>query len=102
MNGIRWLAIVNRSEPAMRALTAVAERNGEGSRPPITTVAFYTDPDTHAWYVREADEAVPMGPATYVDPETGHRRSRYLDEAFMVELLRRANVDAVWVGWGFL
>jgi acetyl/propionyl-CoA carboxylase alpha subunit/acetyl-CoA carboxylase carboxyltransferase component len=102
MTDIRRLAIVNRGEPAMRALTAVAELNGEGTRPPIATVVLYTDPDTHAWFVREADEAVPLGPATYVDPDSGHRRSRYLDEPFVVDLLTRAGVDAVWVGWGFV
>ncbi len=99
---IRRLAIINRGEPAMRALTAVAELNGAGVGPPITTVVLYTDPDAHAWFVREADEAIPLGPALYVDPESGHRRSRYLDEPFVVDLLCRAGVDAVWVGWGFL
>jgi acetyl/propionyl-CoA carboxylase alpha subunit/acetyl-CoA carboxylase carboxyltransferase component len=102
MPELRRLAIVNRGEPSMRALTAVAELNGEGARAPITTVVLYTDPDAQASYVREADEAVPLGPATYVDPETGHRQSRYLDEPLIVDLLCRANVDAVWVGWGFL
>ncbi len=102
MTEIRRLAIVNRGEPAMRALTAVAELNSEGTGPPITTVVLYTDPDAHAWYVREADEAVPLGPATYIDPDSGHRRSRYLDEPFVVDLLCRAGVDAVWVGWGFV
>src|SRR5689334_22976741 len=102
MTDIRRLAIVNRGEPAMRALTAVAERNGMADRPPITTVVLYTDPDADAWYVREADEAIPLGSATYVDPASGRRRSRYLDEAHVVELLCRAEVDTVWVGWGFV
>ena len=102
MTEIRRLAIVNRGEPAMRALTAVAELNGEGTRPPITAIVLYTDPDAHAWFVREADEAVSMGPATYVDPGSGHRRSRYLDEAYVIDLLTAAKADAVWVGWGFV
>src|SRR4029453_716851 len=70
--------------------------------PPIRTVVLYTDPDADAWYVREADEAVPLGPATFVDPADGARRARYLDEAAVMAALRRARVDAVWVGWGFL
>src|SRR5439155_13230742 len=102
MTEIRRLAIVNRGEPAMRALTAVAELNGEGTRPPITAIVLYTDPDAHAWFVREADEAVSLGPATYVDPGSGHRRSRYLDEAYVIDLLTAAKADAVWVGWGFV
>ena len=99
---IRRLAIVNRGEPAVRALTAVAELNQAGDQPPIRTVVLYTDPDADAWYVREADEAVSLGTATYVDPVDGTRRSRYLDEAAVIAALRRADVDAAWVGWGFV
>jgi acetyl/propionyl-CoA carboxylase alpha subunit/acetyl-CoA carboxylase carboxyltransferase component len=98
---IRRLGIVNRGEPAVRALTAVAELNQAGG-PPIRTVVLYTDPDADAWYVREADQAVPLGSATYVDPADGTRRSRYLDEAAVIAALRGADVDAVWVGWGFV
>jgi len=96
------LAIVNRGEPAVRALTAVSELNQVGDQPPIRTIVLYTDPDADAWYVREADEAVPLGSATYVDPADGTRRSRYLDEAAVVAALRGAQADAVWVGWGFV
>ena len=87
---IRRLAIVNRGEPAVRALTAVAELNQAGDQPPIRTIVLYTDPDADAWYVREADEAVPLGTATFFDPADGTRRSRYLDEAAVVAALRRA------------
>src|SRR5689334_13848881 len=104
---IRRLGIVNRGEPAMRLLTAVAELNREdrslgGDRPRITTVAFYTDPDAEAWFVQEADEAVHLGSATYLDPMDGHRKSRYLEEATVVAALAEASCDAVWVGWGFV
>jgi acetyl/propionyl-CoA carboxylase alpha subunit/acetyl-CoA carboxylase carboxyltransferase component len=99
---IRRLAIVNRGEPAVRALTAVAELNQAGDQPPIRTIVLYTDPDADAWYVRQADEAVPLGTATFFDPADGTRRSRYLDEAAVMAALNRAEVDAVWVGWGFL
>ena len=87
---IRRLAIVNRGEPAVRALTAVAELNQAGGQPPIRTVVLYTDPDADAWYVREADEAVSLGTATFVDPVDGTRRSRYLDEAAVIAALRGA------------
>jgi acetyl/propionyl-CoA carboxylase alpha subunit/acetyl-CoA carboxylase carboxyltransferase component len=104
---IRRLGIVNRGEPAMRLLTAVAELNHSGSSLDgaghrITTVALYTDPDTDAWFVQEADEAVHLGSATYVDPSDGHRKSRYLDESAVVEALQDASCDAVWVGWGLV
>jgi acetyl/propionyl-CoA carboxylase alpha subunit/acetyl-CoA carboxylase carboxyltransferase component len=110
---IRRLGIVNRGEPAMRLLTAVAELNSaaangssrataDGAGHAITTVAFYTDPDADAWFVQEADEAVCLGSATYLDPRDGHRKSRYLDEAAVVDALLAASCDAVWVGWGFV
>ena len=99
---IRRLAIVNRGEPAVRALTAVAELNQAGDRPPIRTIVLYTDADADAWYVREADEAESLGTATFVDPADGTRRTRYLDQAAVMAALRRSQADAVWVGWGFL
>ena len=76
----------------MRLLTAVAELNREelahGGKP-ITTVALYTDPDADAWFVQEADEAIHLGTATYLDPSDGHRKSRYLDEAGRGRCARR-------------
>ena len=86
----------------MRALTAVAELNAAGDQPQITTIVVHTDPDARAWYVREADEAVSLGPATYVDPADGRRKSSYLDEERVVAALCRARVDAAWPGWGFV
>src|SRR5690349_4173803 len=97
---IRRLAIANRGEAAMRALTAVHELNQAGDEPPITTIALHTDPDAQAWFVREADEAVPLGPATFADAATGRRQSRYLDEEAVLAALLHARADAVWVGWG--
>ncbi len=107
MKQIRRLAVVNRGEPAMRLLTAVAELNRvagsrHGTGPGITTVALYTDPDAEAWFVQEADEAISLGPATYLDPRDGHRKSAYLDEAAVVEAMVAAGCDAAWVGWGFV
>jgi acetyl/propionyl-CoA carboxylase alpha subunit/acetyl-CoA carboxylase carboxyltransferase component len=100
------LAIVNRGEAAMRALTTVADLNlggdGESPRVPITTVALYVDSDADSWFVLEADEAICLGSTSYLDPADGHRKSRYLDEAGVVEALVRADIDAVWVGWGFV
>jgi len=64
---IRRLAIANRGEPAMRVLVAVDELNRAGDHPPITTVVLHTDPDAQAWYVRQADEAVSLGAASFVE-----------------------------------
>jgi acetyl/propionyl-CoA carboxylase alpha subunit/acetyl-CoA carboxylase carboxyltransferase component len=101
---IHRLGIVNRSEPAMRLLTAVADLNRADTGPArrITTVAFYTAPDSDSWFVQEADEAVLLGPATFLDPRDGHRKSAYLDEAAVVAALVENSCDAVWVGWGFV
>ncbi len=100
---IKRLAIVNRGEPAMRLLAAVGELNRErGDDERITVIALYTDPDAKSWFVRQADEAVHLGSATWVDPSDGHRKSRYLDEDGLMRALAEARADAVWVGWGFV
>jgi acetyl/propionyl-CoA carboxylase alpha subunit/acetyl-CoA carboxylase carboxyltransferase component len=97
----RRLAIVNRGEAAMRCLHAVAELNaGAGER--LTTIAMYTDPDRRAWFVREADEAVHLGPATFLDPADGTRKITYLDHDLLISRLVEARAEAVWVGWGFV
>ena len=54
------LAIVNRGEPAMRAIRAVRELNEERDDP-ITLIALYTEPERQAMFVREADEAYCLG-----------------------------------------
>jgi acetyl/propionyl-CoA carboxylase alpha subunit/acetyl-CoA carboxylase carboxyltransferase component len=102
MSGIRRLAIVNRGEPAIRALNAIAELNRTGDGPPITVIVVYTDPDARAWFVRLADESICLGPATFVDPADGRRKSAYLDVERVVTALQAADVDTVWVGWGFV
>jgi acetyl/propionyl-CoA carboxylase alpha subunit/acetyl-CoA carboxylase carboxyltransferase component len=100
---IQRLAIVNRGEPAVRLLNAVAELNTERpSEERITTIALYTDPDAQAWFVRQADEAIHLGTPTFVDPADDRRKSRYLDEPGLLDALVQAKADAVWVGWGFV
>ena len=98
---IKRLAIVNRGEAAIRALTAVAELNHQVDRPKITTIALYTEPDADAWFVRRADEAIRLGAASYTDP-SGHHKATYLDEDLVVAAMLRAGADAAWVGWGLL
>ncbi len=107
------LAIVNRGEPAMRAIHAVRELNrevgshAEGGRastpaPVLTTIALYTEPDSRSMFVREADEAILLGPATFLDPRDGERKSAYLDYDRLRQVLVEARAEAVWVGWGFV
>ena len=59
----RRLAIVNRGEPAMRLIHAVRELNAQRDEP-IVLIALYTEVERQAMFVREADEAVCLGPAT--------------------------------------
>jgi acetyl/propionyl-CoA carboxylase alpha subunit/acetyl-CoA carboxylase carboxyltransferase component len=93
------IAIVNRGEPAMRLINAVREWNAEG-RPALRVIAVYTAPDRHATFVREADEAVLIGPADADDG--GFSASPYLDYAELERALRECRADAVWPGWGFV
>jgi acetyl/propionyl-CoA carboxylase alpha subunit len=95
------VAIVNRGEAAMRFINAVREFNQErGTR--IRTIALYTDPDRRSMFVREADEAFGLGPATVTDPRDGERTSSYLDYERLEAALAASKADAVWTGWGFV
>jgi len=100
MSGIRRLAIVNRGESAMRCLAAAGELGGDFGEP-VTTIALYTEPDAASLFVRQADEAVPLGPALVADPDGG-RHSAYLDLDKVMAALARARADSVWPGWGFI
>ena len=95
------VAIVNRGEAAMRFIHAVREFNQERGTS-LRTVALYTDPDRQAMFVRQADEAISLGPARIADPNTHHLKSSYLDYPRLEQALREARAEAVWVGWGFV
>ena len=94
------IAIVNRGEPAMRFIIAAREF-AEERRDPLHTIALYTDPDRRAMFVREADEAYALGPATHTT-ESGQRQSSYLDYERIERALVETNAEAVWPGWGFV
>ena len=95
------VAIINRGEPAMRLIHAVREINQEtGSS--LRTLAFFTEPDRRSMFVREADESVFLGPAAFVDPKDGQRKSKYLDYDALERALVSSKAQAAWVGWGFV
>ncbi len=76
----------------MRLIHAVRDLSAEtGTR--IETVALYTDADRSATFVREADLAYPLGPAS---------ARPYLDLAVLAKALAETGADAAWVGWGFV
>ncbi|GAB3271166.1 ATP-binding protein [Kineosporia babensis] len=86
------VAIVNRGEAAMRLIHAVRDLAAEsGAR--IETVALYTDADRNATFVREADIAYNLGPAS---------ARPYLNLALLEQALTETGADAAWVGWGFV
>ncbi len=95
------VAIVNRSEAAMRLINAVREFNQENGTC-LRTIALYTEPDRRAMFVREADEAVNLGPSRFVDDRDGHQKNSYLDYRRLEKAFAASRADAVWVGWGFV
>ena len=86
------IAIVNRGEAAMRLIHAARDLSAEtGAR--TETVALYTSADRTAMFVREADLAYSLGPAS---------ARPYLDHAVLERALIATGADAAWVGWGFV
>src|SRR4051794_3212373 len=76
----------------MRLIHAVRELTAEtGSR--IETVALHTDVERSATFVREADIAYDLGPAS---------ARPYLDLKLLERALLETGADAAWVGWGFV
>jgi acetyl/propionyl-CoA carboxylase alpha subunit/acetyl-CoA carboxylase carboxyltransferase component len=88
----RRIAIVNRGEAAMRLIHAARDLAAETATP-IETIALYTDVDRTATFVREADTAYELGPAS---------ARPYLDLAVLERALVETRADAAWVGWGFV
>lgn len=84
---IRRLLIANRGEIAVRVIRTCRERG-------ITPVAIYSDADASALHVRMADEAYRVGPAP--------SNQSYLDQDAILDVARRARIDAIHPGYGFL
>jgi acetyl/propionyl-CoA carboxylase alpha subunit/acetyl-CoA carboxylase carboxyltransferase component len=85
------IAVVNRGEAAVRLIHAVKDMCAAGED--LVTIALYTDAERLAMFVREADEAYPLGPAS---------ARPYLDLKVLERALVETRADAVWVGWGFV
>ena len=84
---IKKLLIANRGEIARRIMRT-AHRLG------VSTVAVYSDADADAPFVREAGEAVHIGPAP--------ARESYLQGDKILEAARQTGADAIHPGYGFL
>jgi len=92
------LAIIDRGEPAMRCISAVAELNRE-SAGQITTIALYLR-DTAAAIVREADEAMLLSPAAFAG--AGRQHGTRLDPVRLLAALHQTRADALWAGWDLI
>jgi acetyl/propionyl-CoA carboxylase alpha subunit/acetyl-CoA carboxylase carboxyltransferase component len=95
------IAIVNRGEPAIRFIRAVRQFNRE-NKTQLRTIVLHTEPDRHARFIQEADEAINLGEATFFDVRAGQRKPAYVDHDRVARSLQDCGADAVWVGWGFV
>ncbi|WP_033075242.1 acetyl/propionyl/methylcrotonyl-CoA carboxylase subunit alpha [Sphingopyxis sp. MWB1] len=84
---IQSLLIANRGEIACRIIRTAREMG-------IRTVAVYSDADTKALHVREADEAVHIGPSP--------ARESYLVGDKIIAAAKATGAEAIHPGYGFL
>ena len=84
---IQSLLIANRGEIACRIIRTAREMG-------IRTVAVYSDADAKALHVREADEAVHIGPSP--------ARESYLIGEKIIAAAKATGADAIHPGYGFL
>ena len=84
---IKSLLIANRGEIACRVIRTARSLG-------IRTIAVYSDADANALHVREADEAVHIGPSP--------ARESYLVGERILEAARQTGAEAIHPGYGFL
>ncbi|MES2746525.1 MAG: carboxyl transferase domain-containing protein [Bdellovibrionota bacterium] len=92
------IGIINRGEAAVRFIRGAKEFNAlHGTT--FTTVAFYTDVESDALFVKEADQAYALSSFPEFAGTTG---SPYLNMNLLINALLTNGCTGVWVGWGFV
>jgi acetyl-CoA carboxylase, biotin carboxylase subunit len=84
---LKKVLIANRGEIALRVVRACREAG-------IASVAIYSDADTEALHVKQADQAMRIGPAP--------ASQSYLNIQAMLDAARETGADAIHPGYGFL
>jgi acetyl-CoA carboxylase biotin carboxylase subunit len=84
---LKKVLIANRGEIALRIVRACQELG-------VRSVAVYSDADAHAPHVREADEAVRIGPAPSSES--------YLKGDVIIAAAKACGAEAIHPGYGFL
>ena len=87
MPEIKKLLVANRGEIALRVIRSAKESG-------IKTVAVYSEADRNALHVRQADEAVLLGPPPSAES--------YLLGDKIISVCKELGVDAIHPGYGFL
>ncbi len=84
---LKKVLIANRGEIALRVVRACQESS-------IPSVAVYSDADAEALHVKQADQAVRIGPAP--------ASQSYLNIKAILDAARETGADAIHPGYGFL
>src|SRR3954469_21365451 len=87
VTSLRKILIANRGEIALRVIRACREMG-------IKSVAVYSDADAKAVHVREADEAVHIGPSPSAQS--------YLKGDVIIAVAKQTGAQAIHPGYGFL
>ncbi len=93
------IGILNRGESACRFIRSVREYNTiHGSR--LKSIAFYIEKEEESLFVRQSDESFLLSDEK---KKSGKGDAGfYLDHSLLISALKKADCQAVWVGWGFI